>query len=898
VSRALPTSLRQLRTQLLLVFLLATMLPVAISLAQVRAARAAAEGQAETLALHGAQLIAAQVVDLLDDLHRYGHFVEQTPSFWSTDDSGRNQQLSNLAYLQPSFNGLLYFTPDLQQHGISNPNAAATALDLSSRSYAQDVVATHSDTFGDPVIGARSHTLTLPVAIALQPDPAGQPAGFMAAGIAIDHLATLWSSLPEPPGSAVMLLDGRDGRVLAASGDSVLMPGATASSADLAQIRDQRSGWTQTADGRVLRTPVQVEGAPWYVVVDLDDDDIYGAFDAEAWRQVITALGVGMLAFGVLALLWWRFATRLGALERMAMRWSRGDWSYRSGISGPDELGNLACAFDTMAEQRLQAETALRETERQQTDHLNAVIRAQSEIAQAELDPTILMDLVSEHARELTGAMGAGVATLDGEDLEYVASRGTGVHVGDRTPLYGSLTGECARTGQVLHSDETETDSRVKAEFIVTNRVRSMIVSPLRYAAGLVGVVAVVSERPHAFSQNHVRTMQLISGVLGVALGRAQAFAEQRRAEAEASALLVQLTAVLGAATEVAIIGVNLHSRISFFSEGAQRMLGYSAEEVIGKSPYLFHDREEVKARLEASGAGSLADLFLGSARWGEAQRGEWTYLRKDASRLTVLATFTPMHQDGQLVGYVAVGIDITDRKVIDTMKDEFVSIVSHEVRTPLTAIRGSLGLMAGGLLGALPERAERMLDIAMSNTERLERLVNDMLDLERMQSGEAVMRIADSRLADVMLRAVEVMQASAQRAGIRLVARPLDIVLRVDAERLLQVLVKLIGNAIKFSETGTRVSVEASLTSLSSLGGAAGVRVDVVDQGRGIPAEQLESIFERFRQVDASDSRAQGGSGLGLAICRMIVEQHGGRIWAASAPEGGSTLSFELPLG
>jgi signal transduction histidine kinase len=265
--------------------------------------------------------------------------------------------------------------------------------------------------------------------------------------------------------------------------------------------------------------------------------------------------------------------------------------------------------------------------------------------------------------------------------------------------------------------------------------------------------------------------------------------------------------------------------------------------------------------------------------------------VRKDGSRLTVALTLSPMHGDqGEVVGFVGVATDITARKAMDRMKDEFISIVSHELRTPLTGIRGSLGLLAGGVLGPVSPQAQRMLDIAVSNTDRLIRLVSDMLDLERMQSNRAELQKVRCDLGDLLQQATDVMRPQAERAGVGLDVDPLAVSVQVDPDRVVQVLTNLLSNAIKFSSAGTRVCVSAEPV------GGGRVRVDVRDQGRGIPAEQLEHIFERFRQVDASDSRAKGGSGLGLAICRMIVEQHGGRIWAQSTPGQGSTLSFELP--
>jgi len=231
---------------------------------------------------------------------------------------------------------------------------------------------------------------------------------------------------------------------------------------------------------------------------------------------------------------------------------------------------------------------------------------------------------------------------------------------------------------------------------------------------------------------------------------------------------------------------------------------------------------------------------------------------------------------------------DLTRRREISRMKSEFVSVVSHELRTPLTSIHGSLGLLASGLLGS--EKGKRMLEIAASNTDRLIRLINDILDVEKLDSGEVEMHRTVCNAQDLMSRAADVMRPMAEEHGVSLLTSSANASIDADGDRILQCLTNLLSNAIKFSEPGGAISMGASTLGLD-------LRFAVTDQGRGIPAEMRERIFERFHQVDASDSRRKGGTGLGLAITRSIVNQHGGRIWVESEVGKGSTFYFTVPL-
>ena len=221
---------------------------------------------------------------------------------------------------------------------------------------------------------------------------------------------------------------------------------------------------------------------------------------------------------------------------------------------------------------------------------------------------------------------------------------------------------------------------------------------------------------------------------------------------------------------------------------------------------------------------------------------------------------------------------DLRQRAELDNVKDEFISTVSHELRTPLTSIRGALGLLSAGLMGKVDDRAANLLRIASSNTDRLVRLINDILDLERMDSGNAPIRLRPCSLRELVLQSVETMSAMAQEANITLETSSAHhagtVIFEADLDRLQQVLTNLLSNAIKFSAPGSRIRIETS-TSLTDL------TVRIEDNGRGVPQDKLESIFGRFNQVEVSDSRQKGGTGLGLAICRSIVHQHGGEIWA-----------------
>lgn len=228
----------------------------------------------------------------------------------------------------------------------------------------------------------------------------------------------------------------------------------------------------------------------------------------------------------------------------------------------------------------------------------------------------------------------------------------------------------------------------------------------------------------------------------------------------------------------------------------------------------------------------------------------------------------------------------------VERMKSDFISTMSHELRTPLTSIRGSLGLLAGGVGGELPVQAKALVDIAHRNSERLILLVNDILDMEKIESGKMEFDMQPVRLMPMLERALERNCAYGEQFEVSYeIERGLpEAMVRVDANRLMQVFANLLSNAAKFSPAGGKVSVEVARTGER-------IRVEVKDHGSGIPDEFKEHIFQKFAQADSSDARKNGGSGLGLSIAKAMVEQMGGSIGFDSRPNILTVFFIELPI-
>ncbi|QMT59020.1 MHYT domain-containing protein [Legionella sp. PC997] len=267
-------------------------------------------------------------------------------------------------------------------------------------------------------------------------------------------------------------------------------------------------------------------------------------------------------------------------------------------------------------------------------------------------------------------------------------------------------------------------------------------------------------------------------------------------------------------------------------------------------------------------------------------------HVKKNGVRNVVIDGQKIINSEGKNLGAVIVIHDITDLKQTEKLKNEFVSIVSHELRTPLTSIRGSLGLLVSGVLGKFPEKVMKLLEIANNNCERLLLLINDILDIEKIEAGKMDFELKVTNLNKLVSESIDVnkMYADKFKVKIKLLPPEHEYLVTVDPDRLMQVLANLVSNACKFSYENETVTIQ--IKQLNSV-----VRVSVVNKGKGISPEFQSRIFQKFSQGDSSTTRGKGGTGLGLNISKMIIEKLGGTLHFESKPDELTTFYFELPL-
>jgi PAS domain S-box-containing protein len=334
------------------------------------------------------------------------------------------------------------------------------------------------------------------------------------------------------------------------------------------------------------------------------------------------------------------------------------------------------------------------------------------------------------------------------------------------------------------------------------------------------------------------------------------------------------------------IISIDVHGNVITFNPAAEEIFGYSRDEVVGNNVKMLmpepYKREHDGYLYNYVATGKKKIIGIGREVEGQ---------RKDGSTFPLeLAVSEVQLSDRRL--FIGITRDITERKKIEKMKSEFVSTVSHELRTPLTSIRGAISLVLGKGADNLSPKMLRMLETANRNSERLTFLINDILDLEKINAGELDFHMEAVDIALLAKRAIEENEGYAHSHNVGLeisVATDASSIVRADGQRLLQVFANLISNAVKFSPKNdvVRISVERNEDR---------IRVIVADNGPGIPEEFRARIFSRFAQADSSDTREKGGTGLGLTITQAIVEQQGGSIGFESEPGEGSTFFFELP--
>ena len=331
---------------------------------------------------------------------------------------------------------------------------------------------------------------------------------------------------------------------------------------------------------------------------------------------------------------------------------------------------------------------------------------------------------------------------------------------------------------------------------------------------------------------------------------------------------------------------INEHGQVISFNKAAESIFGYSRDEVIDKNVAILMPEPHQSAHdgyiTNYQHSGEAKIIGIGREVEGKHKDGHTFPLELGVSEITL---------DGKRI-YSGILRDISERKYIDKMKTEFISTVSHELRTPLTSIRGSLGLLTGGAIGKLPAQVMEMLNIASNNTERLLLLINDILDIQKIESGQMAFKFQHVDAVALVQDAIRDNESYGRQHGVKFVIATPNAVARIfaDKDRLMQVMANLLSNAAKYSPDGETVEVSIARHHGDT------VRISVTDHGPGIPEDFQPKLFDKFTQHDSSDTRQKGGTGLGLSISKVIMEKHGGLIDFISREGIGSTFYIELP--
>ncbi|NVK33631.1 MAG: PAS domain S-box protein [Rhodobacteraceae bacterium] len=335
------------------------------------------------------------------------------------------------------------------------------------------------------------------------------------------------------------------------------------------------------------------------------------------------------------------------------------------------------------------------------------------------------------------------------------------------------------------------------------------------------------------------------------------------------------------------IITADALGRIQDVNKATTKMLGYNKSELVGQNVGILMNPDDAEDH-----PGYLTNYQSSAPERVTFMGREVMARRKDGSEVPVqISVSKSEHSGGTQI--TAIMTDLTEQKKVEQLKNEFISTVSHELRTPLTSIKGSLSLLKASVLGDLPEQARPMVEIALNNSNRLVRLINSILDIEKMEAGKMSFDFKPLNLGSFLERSVEGNKGYASELGVKVELSPVDHNLRIeaDSDRMQQVIDNLLSNAAKFSPRGGTIKIDTELRNPNT------VRISVRDEGPGIPLEFQEKLFEKFAQADATNTRTVGGTGLGLTIAKSFVEAHSGSIGFTTQKDVGTSFYIDLPV-
>ena len=491
--------------------------------------------------------------------------------------------------------------------------------------------------------------------------------------------------------------------------------------------------------------------------------------------------------------------------------------------------------------------------------------------------PEQTFDRLTALATRLLGVPVAVVSLVDANRQFFVSCVGVGEpwKTDRQTPLSHSFCQYVVTSGEALIVNDAREHPTVRANLAVHDlNVIAYAGLPLRMSTGeVLGSFCAIDHVPRQWNEADIDALRTLADAAMAELELRMASRTLAEREARFRGALENIRALA--------VTLDIDGRITFVNNFLLELSGWSRDELIGSDYFeRLVPRDQSAARRGLFASESLGDF---------ASHNDGEILTKAGHRRVISWDNILLRgSNGDVQGVAGIGHDVTVQQQAARLKDELIGVVSHELRGPLTAIRGGLRLMAPHV-EKLEGTSRKLFDMATRNSDRLLRLVNDLLDLERTESGAIPLERRVVPSAQLLEDARDASSGISESAGIPVEMSADDSTVEGDPDRLVQVLMNLIGNAIKFSPPD-------GVVQLSARRDAGEVHFMIRDQGRGIPEDQIDRIFDRFAQVEANDAKQRGGAGLGLSICRAIVLQHGGRIWAESEPGRGSTFHFVVP--
>ena len=522
------------------------------------------------------------------------------------------------------------------------------------------------------------------------------------------------------------------------------------------------------------------------------------------------------------------------------------------------------------------------------TRELSALL-AVAKTATQSLDPDKVLNDTLDESLELLGFKVGYIRILKPEKGGLVVRAARGLSSPEFLANVVALDSSHPSVGNIVFatrepyvSRNIRKDRTFRHGFMAREGLVSAVFVPIISKNRVLGLMMVGSSKFHKFSKREINLLQAFGSQLGTALENAQLYDEVRKGKTYIENLVEN--------AGDAILSTDVEDHILTWNRAAEIIFGYSKEEAF---------RQNLAILLPPERANDLEEIRNKVRHTGVIRNLEVRRKRKDGVIIEAALAVSPIKDaTGSVTGFLHLAKDITEKihyerrlRDLDKLKSDFVSNVSHELRTPLTAIKASADNMLDGLVGDLSEKQTRYLARIKSNADRLARLINDLLDLSRIEAG-IKLKPRNLDLVTIAKEVTETLRPVAADKLITLTMESLDdtVTAWADPDRISEILMNLLGNAIKFTPTNGEVTL--------SLQGSGNewVKISVADTGPGIPSDEANRIFDKFYQVTQPEKQKAMGTGLGLSITKALVEMHGGKIWLESEVGKGSIFSFILP--